>query len=706
MNKKNLAKKTAALLMGVALAVGGVGCGNFIVTDSAKDLAQTVATVDISKALKADNNPVATDVETIVGYLSTDIKKRDLVAYFLSTGYQNVQSLGYEATFNMLMDQLVSNEIMTQYAIAYYLGNENGFKANVAKCNAFVNKAIGNATGTTKKLLQDNKSVLVLTYFLTEDGTKMEEYARTEYALKKSINEALDSLEQNYIKASSDEHDHEEPHTLPNGVDTEKADYYDVNYDVYTGRNVIGEKNTYKKQDGSTTSTRQKAYNAFLANLQGYNMISTTGATEDTSNVTELNYYYVELSSMLGQALVNKYFKDLEDSVVADLDAVDENGKTFVERKYAELLESQEKAYAKASDFETAMDGVSDTSFLLHGKKNFGYVYNILLPFSESQEDKYTRAKNNTANSQDYLYNYRKELLEDVKGKDQRGSWISEHDHANYATEIDGKYYFFQDRLEETTKYEGLTQYLGNYAYDGTVTKNADGEFEVKPDKISIDEFIDIFNDYINECVGEDVASGGKIATYGEGKYDTVYEYEENDTKKVDYSKFAYYAGKVNGLGDTTAKDYFNADSKIYKAVSAVNELMFAYSTDPGCLNTYFGYAVSPYGTDFVKEFEWAAWKAIEGGVGSYVVCATDLGWHIIFASFVYDDGEVYEGGYSVAEATVEGSFSNLFYESLKESTISNYSTEVRNTALNKYNNDESVTLYKSHYQDLLDLDK
>jgi hypothetical protein len=59
--------------------------------------------------------------------------------------------------------------------------------------------------------------------------------------------------------------------------------------------------------------------------------------------------------------------------------------------------------------------------------QNFGFVYNILLPFSTSQEVKYNTAKNNTENSQDELYNIRKQILSEVKAKDLRDSWISDH---------------------------------------------------------------------------------------------------------------------------------------------------------------------------------------------------------------------------------------------------------------------------------------
>ena len=705
MNKKNNFKKAAALLLGIALAAGSTGC-NFIVTNNEKDLAQTVAEIDISGSLKVDPNSeyqaVADDVAAIVKNLSTDISKRDLVAYFLSVGYQYVESYGYtyEATFNMLMDGLVSREIMIQYAIAYYLKNNN--ELSVKGCNDYIALQLSKASEDEKELLKAHPEVLTLKYFLTEgqEGEEAEaDYDRAVYSLKKSLNNSLDSLESGYIKAQSEEHDHAEARTLPSGVDTEKSDYSTKNYEVYTGRNTPDKCGEYERLDGSTPSTRQNAYNSFLANLQSYNMISTSGKVEDTSKVTNLNYYYVELASSLGQSLINKYYEDLAEAATASID------ETYATAKYNEILAAQQQKYEGApSTFATAMDSVSDTSFLLYGLKNFGYVYNILIPFSTSQNVQYTAAKNNTANSQDDLYNIRKSILNNVKGKDLRDTWISEHDHANYSFKgEDGKYYFFEEGLTGTEKYEKLKQYAGTYAFNGTV-EEVDGELEVTANSVDIDTFIDIMESQINKTVGSNVANGSYDASYAKDAKNTVYTNEA--TGKVDYSKFVYYTGKAD-LGTVAAKDYFNENSNVYKAVSAVNELMFAYSTDPGCLNTYYGYSVSPYSTNFVKEFEYAAQEAVKGGVGTYVVCATDYGWHIIFASYVFNGGEVY-GGYNhkeaVGEAKVDGSFSNLFYESLKSTVASSTSTEVQNNVLNRYNNDNSVTLYKDRYQDLLDL--
>ncbi len=714
MNKKNNLKKVAALLLGVALVAGSTGC-NFIVTDNEKDLAQTVAEVDISKSLASDTKykDVASDVGKMVANLSSDISKRELIAYFLSTGYQYVESYGmsYEATFNMLMDNLVSREIMVQYAVAYYLAKADD--VSVKGFEAYEEAELAAAGKEEKELLKANPEVLTLKYFLTDGGKSTEDYDRAVYNLKKTLNDSLDSWEQSYIKAESEEHDHGETRTLPTAVDTEKEDYYTTDYEVYTGLNALSACGEYEKVEGSTPSTRQNAYNAFLANLQSYNMISTSGKIEDTSDITRLNYYYVELSSLLEQALIEKYYEDLGKEVTDKIDGA------YAEAKYNEIYGNQAQKYAtNPSAFATAMDSVSDSSFLLYGLENFGYVYNILIPFSTSQSVRYEMEKtkmNNKDITQDELYNKRKAILNDVEGSDLRGSWISEHEHANYSNVLDSDYvagapvYFFENNRVETTKYEKLSRYAGNLAYQGEVVKNDDGEWETTPDKIGIDDFIALFEGYINDTVGSSVASGSFADTYAKNDKNTVYTIEEDtngdgkiDKSYVDYSKFVYYTGKAD-LGSVSAKDYFDESSSLYKAVSAVNELMFAYSTDPGCLNTYLGYAVSPYGTNFVKEFEYAAQKAVEGGAGSYAVCATDYGWHILFASYVYT-ADVY-GGYNHDEAlNKEGSFSNLFYESLKSSATTSYSTEIQNSVLNQYNNDDSVTLYTKNYQDLLDL--
>lgn len=696
MSKKNTLKKSVATILSVAFIMGSSAC-SFFPVDNEKDLKQKVASVNIS----IGNEEMKGVGELInLGYLSKDIYKSELISGFLSTGYQYVESYGYsyEETFNMLVDSLVSRKIVTQYAVSYYL--DKGL--TVDGCKAYVEKNVKDADESMKDLLTQKYA---LQYFLTENDADSTDYWYAVYQLQKSLNSSLDTAEDEYITAEDEEHNHSEGRAKPTNVSTEKEDFYPtkedgktLNYNVYTGRNALSDCGEYEKLDGSTAVTRQKAYNAFLANLQSSNLIK---KGENTADITKLSYYYEELVNTLAQAVINKYGDDLKEDAVKDL----KDG--YVESKYKEIFEGQERAYASdTAAFETALGSVSDDSFVLYGKEGFGFVYNILIPFSAAQEQAYSAAKNK-GYTKDELFSARRDILKGVQAKDLRNEWFDLHDHANSAYEAtegyfdNGKdkgektYLFFEDNMVKTDRYEALTQYAGMYPYNGKV-ETVDEEYKFTPNKMDINGFIGEMETYIKEVSGATIKTTDRSESYATKTF-------VNDGE-VDYNSFIYYEGKVE-LKDKSAANFFNKESDQYKALSAVNELMFAYSTDSGCLNTYMGYVVSPYKTSYVPEFEYAAQYAVSQGVGSYVVCATDYGWHVIYTSFVYEaDGEVY-GGYVEAEKDTEGTFSNLFYESLKATLANTYITEAQNTILNDYNTDDCVKLYKAAYKDLLELD-
>lgn len=723
MSKKNL-KKTAALMLGLALTVGATGC-NFVVTDSARDLEQTVATVDISAALRENEKfgvEIAEAVSEILG--KSEISKRDLVTSFLSTGSSTAQTYGYEYTINMLLNSLIQYEIMTQYAVAWYLAEEK-FGLTKDGHDAYVADALAAAkTEDSKKaeLLAAHPEILTLQYFLTENGKKeeMDNYERAVYNLKKSLNDSLDSLETQYIKA--DEHDHEEEtRTLPTGVDTQKEEHYSNDYKVYTGRNDLADCGDYEAQEGSTTISRRKAYNSMLANLHSYGLISTSaGKVENPSDVEHMDYYYVELSSALTQALINKYYEDVEEEVERKMDY------TYVQSKYNTLLAEQTRTYEnKAADFKTQMGNVTDSTFLLYGLENFGYVYNILIPFSVMQEIEYNEYKDQGLTTNDLLLK-RADVWENIKAEDQRSTWISDDDHTNYSYKVGEEYYFFENHFgaDETVvaQYEEIRHYAGQYPFQGTVTTK-DGELEINAKtKNNVDDVLNEMLGLIKTVSGLDSKELTEENYLDSGK--TKYEYyrstkdytkkEEKtdkdgntvmfDTGEVDdYSRFIYRKGQIQFTETPKASDFFNPASQSYKALSAVNEMVFAYSTDPGSLNANMGYVVSPYGNGYVAEFEEAAQWAVENGIGSWAVVPTDYGWHIIYCSFKYDGGEVYTYNHAeaVGDTAVEGSFSKLFYDSLKTEMISGTTSEIQSVVLNQFNNDKAVQKFEKAYRDL-----
>ena len=427
MTRKHLWKKTAALVLALGLTVGATGC-NFFVADNVRDLEQVVATVDISDSLaNKDKKDVAAALDQLVadGAISTDIYKRELVSLFLSSGYSYVQQgYSYKDVFNMLMDSLTGRKVLTQYVLAHYI--EKGLTSNEVTVTLEAYKAAQLAKvsdAKEKELLEANPEVLTMKYYLTNFGKEDEEslkpYFEAEYGLKSSLNSSLDSAEANYIKETTEEHSHENSRTTPTKANATKADYVPMkdgklDYDVYTGRNALDSCGQYEKVKGSTKSTRMKAYNVFLSNLQSYGLVE---EGENASNITKLNYYYEELSATLGQALVNKYYDELQKEAENSLTA--EN----VYKEYKAILANQQASYeGDYTAFEGALDKVSDTSFLLYGLDGYGYVYNILLPFSQKQTQDYSAYKKKYKDNE--LYKYREELLANIEAKDLREAWF------------------------------------------------------------------------------------------------------------------------------------------------------------------------------------------------------------------------------------------------------------------------------------------
>ena len=730
MNKKNL-KKTAAVMLGLALTVGATGC-NFIVTDGERDLAQIVATVDISTALKEDvryGEDIATAVNKIVG--KSEISKRDLVTYFLSQGSSYAESYGYEYTFNMLLNTLINREIIIQYAVAAYLADEDS-SLSLADYEEYYADALELAQKEDPKkaeLLTAHPEVVTFEYFLTEGGKDWEDYNRAVYSLQKSLNDSLDSLETEYIKTS--EHVHEEianTRTLPSGANVAKEDYYTTNYGVYTGRNSLAECGDYEKQEGSTTISRRSAYNSLLANLQSYGLISMNAdKIENPSDIYHLDYYYVELSSTLTQALINKYFEKLEDDVESKMDS------TYVQGKYDALLAEQTRAYEnKPADFKTAMDSVSDTSFLLYGMENFGFVYSILIPYSTTQGIEFDMYKAQGLTENDLLVK-RADIWSEIKAEDQRSTWITDDEHTNYSYKVGDDYYFFENHFgdEKADQYEEIRHYAGKYPFQGDASnlekvsgktnKNIDAVLEDMLGLIKTTSGLDSV-----ELTEQNYLDSGKTKyeyyrstknyttdikkdAYGNKVVDENGDYVWVDDDIVeDYSRFIYRQGKLQFPAgeEPKAGDFFNAESSSYKALSAVNEILFAYSTDPGSLNMGMGYVVSPFTSSYVPEFTEASEWVVEQGVGAWAVVANEYGWHIVYCSFKYETGVMYTYNHAeaVGEGMKEGSFSKLFYDSLKEKMVSNVTSEIQTMVLNQFNNDKAVQKFQKAYQDLLDM--
>ena len=298
----------------------------------------------------------------------------------------------------------------------------------------------------------------------------------------------------------------------------------------------------------------------------------------------------------------------------------------------------------------------------------------------------------------------RAKAADKIIAKDQRTGWFSNDDSSNYAEEKDGKWYFFNKYTGNTKRYETATHYASSIAFDGSVVTSADGK--IKSVNVSKDKTILPFVNNVLETMLGVTTPATALTTYKR----TPSANAKND---FDWQDFMLLKGKADvGTGVDLGTYFADTESKQYKAVTAVNELVFAYGTDPGMLNSYIGYTVTPScDKTFVKEFAYAAKEAVAGGVGTYTVCLTDYGWHIMYCNYVYEAGNVYGTADEIfAEANMENgeykedTFARYFYDSVK-SKLDESSTIVQERMLADYNTENAVTKYTTRYQDLLDMD-
>ena len=702
--------KVAAVALAAALS-STLLAGCDITTDVSKDYAQVIAEVNITDSANFESSSYA-EYGDVIG--TTEITKRDMVAYFISTGYSMMESYGwtYYDTFNMISETLVNRQIYIQYAMLYLLDDESESDITVAGYEA----AVEGQTGIDRRLA-------ALAYFLDE-----EEEAQALYSTRQLVNNTLDSQEETYL---NHDHSHDDSastaRTTPTGIDTETEDYYNEAYRIYTGSNALADCPGYEAPEGSTPTTRRKAYSSFLASLRANSLIE---SGEDLSNVESLTYFKTELASAYETAIINKLTDKFEDTIRATVN------EQYAQEIYDTTYSRQETTFANDTDsFETALEGVSDTSFVLTAPEaNYGYVINILIPFSTSQSLELENAPADLGDTKGNNFLQRAALLKNVRGTDQRGTWFDE-DYAFDGAETENaytggnaarSYLFFEDSLGGNEQYERVPNYLGYYTYNGTVRQNDDESYTVRPNRITIDEFIAEMEGYLTQAANE-VSVEGDGYTVSEGVYvngiaadDTINAVADNTTYynrsvsdyytesgAVDYSKFVYYAGQVNFTNGFDANQFFLAGSAENVAYSVMNELSFAYNTDTAGLNDYFGYVISTGATDYVPEFEYAAQYVCRQGAGSYVVVPSDYGWHVIYCTFSFvadEEGNVIAPyTFNWDDRATEGTFSYLFYEALCADLVSEYASIRQSNAIEDFK--DCAVVYEDRYADLSGLD-
>ena len=706
-------KRAAVVALSAVLACASLaGCDRLTTVNTAKDYAQIIAEVDLTASEDYAAGGTFAAYRDLVE--TGSISKRDLIMSYLSSGYSIQQQYGwsYQDIFEMIIESLVNRQIFVQYSKTYLA--QNGAGDDKYTVDGYKAAMAGDFP------CEEARVAAGLAYFLTAD-----EKSKADYDLRVSINGQIDTYEEAIIDFEED-HAHtadSDVRTLPTGAETEDAEYFDVNYRIYTGAEAPSALGTYEKPDGSTASTRKRAYEKYLASLRSNNLLE---EGEDTSNFESLRYFALEQKSAYETAVINKVMDLFEDEAEKDF------RESWVQEVYEETLNTQKETYnSNKSTFETDLNAMSDSKFVLAAPQSedasgnpvndaYGFVINILLPFSATQSAALDRVSNDLGDEKGNVFAARANLLRGIRATDQRGTWFTGHEDYSFAADEnaykgagDRNYLFFENGLKNSSgddaRYEPLKNYYGEYTFNGAVEKDAEGEYTITPEKITIDGFLGEMKGYL-EHIGLPVAVETKAdpeAYYANEDYYYTADAADGSYRAgdVDYSKFIYETGKIEYFktNQYNANDLFYAGSKENDAFSVINELSFAYNTDTAGLNSYLGYMISPYKTSFMSEFEYAAQIAVANGAGSYAVIPTDYGWHIIYCTFSFADAEtpfnfVYE------DRNVEGKFSNLYFEQMKSETLSDDASRRQTEAINKYA-DDCVKQYTDRWKDLADMD-
>lgn len=668
---KNKLSKIVVMIMAVVMCLSAfVGC-DWITTNVDEDMKQTVATVKISEAVNAE-----------------DITKKQLNAGYLSYGYQYVQNYGYTTSkaYSLVLQNLVNNRIIVQQSRVEIAKLYNSFLDGSATAKTDFEKYMkDNTLAGTTKLDAKESSVEALEKFLS-----VYEVEQAKYSVRKSINSMIDT----YVEDDEEEDEREEVTYTARTTPTEKTEKSYEEWELKTATptdkeysvanltlkdDAIKTKYTNKFDLNSAVAKayktdydgkgRKKAYSSLIKTLKNTGLIGKNEQIKDN----EFKYSYFEdlYKSQLESALVSRY----EDSLIAGVEkTLDGENYDALWAQYKVEYETQQETYKNdRSAYETALGAVSDTKFVLANPfkgEAYGYVLNLLIGFTDEQSADYKEYSAKKGITEADKIAYREKLLKNLVAKDQRTSWVQNsygtYDKATKKFTFDSKYLVSDDTA--------LSSFIGKVTVkdeDGYVKENSDGVEETKwevtdvtSDTIAFDAFYDT---YLKTLIGD---------------------------KKI------YEKDNALTIGQTTFTDELN---------DKFNELMFAFSTDTGCLNKTYGYLSTPSNSDYVKEFANAARAVVTEGVGAYTVVATDYGYHIIICTNVISDpytidaaGEAKFKADVLTEDTIAYKYRNVKVNAVVDSEVSKIANKFISEAKE---NEKTVSYNYGAFKDLVEKD-
>lgn len=706
---KKVLTKIVTLLVALVLALGTFsGCG-LVTTNTDRDMAQVVASLSIGSGNENKGAPAVHKDYFL---------KKELLAGYMSYGYYYVSSYGYTVSqaYSTILESLIQSAVIVQQAkiglAEYYISN----KDNTATDNfegyyvATIDKNVPNGVDSADVLY--NAGVTEAEYEATSKSgnyEKLVEYlgiyltdyekAQAEYTVLNSISSMIET----YKESDDEENDIENETFTARAIPTEETeddlDEHELKDDIPTDYEykVVAAKlgneadwTALKTTYTNTYDLNKHLYDSYKVNLSSNedksalnkaikqlkkNGLISSGENRNNTNPEEVikySYFQYLLKSQYESLIVSKY----ERSLKANAEAEVANDTALEAQFVAEYRTQWENYNSSYSAYETALDSATeDAPVYCNPYDGYGYVLNLLIGFTDEQTEILNELNSKAGITTAQKAENREKMLANLTVRDQRTTWVQ----SSYGTLSEGKFTFDDKYLVSeigSSAYTKLSSYIGT-----TVLAN---EFEDKDDSgvatmtysfknvystgMSFDDFID---EYLNPCTG--------------------------------MVKTIYTDGSDGQIGTLTG---FTNDSDTRKAF---DDLMYAFSTDTGCLGKAFGYTYSPKtsASTYVKEFADASAAVVSKGAGAYTIVATQYGYHIILCTKTIDKDDVLDADGKLDNDKLIAYYNNKVkadYRDIKiDSLLSDYVTKISNMMVNEYI--DKAEYFGEAYSDLIETD-
>lgn len=432
MRKIFVAITTLAMVLVLGLS-SLLGC-KLITTNNERDMNQVVATVQIDTSAP-----------------KKVIYKKDIAIKYISYLYSGqVSSSSSAELFSSIIDELINDEVMVQYAINYFAENSTVAVSDSEKWN-------------------------VETYLNEEE--KVDARYSTYLEIESLINEHLTEQEEEKKGDTYTGTVRVKPTGATNDLELNQ-----------TKKEGFIEKFNSKLNKNSVDFDNDK-YNAFIKALNELKENDLLGDYQ-TGNIETTDYFKEILLNYQEQILLKNFQEEFETTARKTIDYAD------LQAKYAELY-AEQSGYT-ATEFENALSGISAQSPILKGKAGYGMVYHVLLKADEKTlaklqelKDEY-KDENGTPNYENAEYSKdRAKLFSNITAQDQRSSWIQSHYDFN-GTSFTGDYTMCEN---DPLEFYGSTTHIN---------KHNENEDDYRPkyrvngvDEFTLEEFLELVYDYV-----------------------------------------------------------------------------------------------------------------------------------------------------------------------------------------------------------------